>query len=43
MNLKEIIKQEEKKNDLVIFNADRDNKGKGIKISKFLKKLKAKQ
>lgn len=40
LSLKKIIENEEKKSGLVIFNAIRDNNGKGIEVKKFLKILK---
>lgn len=40
MTLKEIIKDERKKSDLVIFDAIRDNNGKGITLKKIIKMLK---
>ncbi len=38
--LKEAIKREKENADLLIFDAERDNKGKGIEIDKFIKILK---
>jgi AbrB family looped-hinge helix DNA binding protein len=40
IELKKAIKEEKKKSDLLILDAERDNKGKGIKIDKFIKILK---
>lgn len=39
LSLKKIIEQESKKSDLIIFNAYRDNNGKGIEVDKFIKVL----
>ncbi|OGF26714.1 hypothetical protein A2477_01020 [Candidatus Falkowbacteria bacterium RIFOXYC2_FULL_47_12] len=40
IDLETIIKRDEKKGDKVIFNAVRDNKGKGISAEELLKVLK---
>ncbi len=39
MTLEEIIKKERKECDLIIFDAIRDNNGKGITLKKFIKLL----
>ncbi len=39
MTLEEIIKEERRKCDFIIFDAIRDNNGKGIELKKFIKML----
>ena len=40
LSLKQIINEEKKKSDIIIFDAYRDNNGEGIEAEKFLKILK---